>query len=392
MTVLRSIGNAVAEAAVEIGTRPLRAVFAVFAMTLAAGVLVAGVGITESGRRRVQQVFDERRPHQITVTVDPFGLDELAVVASRLRREPGIRAAGLVVRQPTVVQVAPVAASGVPLPSVPLEVMGVDADALDAMVASGDRIDPWQVERGAKVALLGDVAATSLGVDRSTVPLRLDIGSSRFVFGGVASPRQGPSNAPSAVFIPWTVMEELGAEDREATVVVDTDPDLTGEVARRLPVLVDPHRPGAVHVAVAPFPTGLEEAVAEQVGVLAAGVAAVAALIGALTIANTTLLGVVERTPYIGVQRAMGAGRGDIALEVVAEAALLGLLGGAVGGGLGSLGSVLFALSRGWPPVVDYGLVGLVVAGSLGLGALVGIIPAVRAASIPPAQAIRTVV
>ncbi len=388
----RSIANAVAEAVVEIGTRPLRAAFAVFAMTLAAGVLVAGVGITESGQRRVQQVFDERRPHQITVTSDRLDVVELARVVSRLRGEAGIHAAGLVLRRPEVVEVTPVAASGVALPSVPLEVMGVDAGAFAAMAASGGQVSVWQVERGAKVAVLGELAARSLGIDGAAFPLRLDVTSSRFVLGGVVSPRQGPSNASSAVFIPWTVMQELGSEESEAFVLVDTDPDLTDEMARRLPVLVDPHQPDTVQVTVAPFPTGLEEAVGEQVGVLAAGVAGVAALIGALTIANTTLLGVVERTPYIGVQRALGAGRADIALEVVAESALLGLLGGAVGGGLGSLASVLFALSRGWPPVTDYGLAGLVTAGSLALGAVVGVVPAIRAASIPPAQAIRTVI
>ena len=390
--MLRILSNAVAEAVAEIGTRPLRAVFAVFAVTLAAGVLVAGAGIAESGRRRVQQVFDERRPHEITVTVDRLGVHDLALVASRLPGEPGIRAAGLVLRRPEVVEVTPVAASGVALPAVPLEVMGVDAGALAAMASSGGRVSAWQVERGAKVAVIGELAARSLGIDGAAFPLRLDVASSRFVVGGVVSPQQGPSNAPSAVFIPWTVMQEVGSDDLEASLVVDTDPDLTDEVARRLPVLVDPHRPDTVRVTVAPFPTGLEEAVGEQVGVLAAGVAAVAALIGALIIANTTLLGVVERTSYIGVQRALGAGRADIAVEVVAESALLGLLGGAVGGGLGSLASILFALSRGWPPVADYRLVALVMAGSFVLGAVVGVAPAVRAASIPPAQAIRTVV
>ena len=250
-------------------------------------------------------------------------------------------------------------ASGVDLPSAPLEVIGVDAGAFDAMMASGDRIAAWQVERRARVAVLGEVAARALGVSDASVPLRLDIGGTRFVVGGVVAPQQGPSTASSAVFVPWTVMDELGAYEREALMVVDTDPDMTDDVARRLPVLSDPHRPERVRVTVVPFPSGLQRAVGEQVGVVVAAVAAVAALIGVLTIANTTLLGVVERTPYIGVQRALGAGRADVALEVVAETALLGLLAGAVGSGLGSLGSVLFAVARGWPPVVDYGLVGL---------------------------------
>ncbi len=390
--MLNSLSNAVAEAVTEIAVRPLRAVFAVVAMTLAAAILVAGAGMTESGRRRVQEVFDERRPHEITVTVDQAGVEGMEAAVVGLRGQPGIRSAGLLLRQAPVMDVAPLLASGVSLPSVSLEVIGVDATAFDAMMASGHGIAAWQVERRARVAVLGEVAARSLGVDDVSVPVRLDIGGSRFVFGGVVAPQQGPSSAPSAVFVPWTVMEELGAFEREVLVIVDTEADMTDDVARRLPVLFDPHRPERVRVTVAPFPSGLQRAVGEQVAVLVAAVAAVAAFIGVLTIANTTLLGVVERTPYIGVQRALGAGRVDIALQVVVEAALLGLLAGAVGSGLGSLGSVLFAVARGWPPVVDYRLVGLVVLGSLALGAVVGLLPAVRAASIPPAQAIRTVV
>jgi putative ABC transport system permease protein len=123
------------------------------------------------------------------------------------------------------------------------------------------------------------------------------------------------------------------------------------------------------------------------------GVAAISLVVGGLSVVNTMAMSVAERTREIGIKRAIGGPRGRIIRELVAEAGVIGLIGGLIGLGLGAVavvlaneagrasGTVLFELTV---PTALFTL-----AFSTILGMLAGIIPAWSAARLDPVSALR---
>jgi putative ABC transport system permease protein len=97
---------------------------------------------------------------------------------------------------------------------------------------------------------------------------------------------------------------------------------------------------------------------------------------------------VLERRSEIGLRRALGATKGHIRIQFLTEAILLASSGGAVGVGLGAAATAIYAHSQHWATVIP----SLALAGGLGaavaIGAIAGLLPAIRAARMTPTQAL----
>jgi putative ABC transport system permease protein len=149
------------------------------------------------------------------------------------------------------------------------------------------------------------------------------------------------------------------------------------------PSEVDVSQPSAALVARAEAQSALNS--------LFLGLGAVALLVGAVGVANIMVISVLERRSEIGLRRALGATRGQIRTQFLCEAVLLSLLGGIAGVGFGTLVTAGYAVSRDWAVVVP----AVAWAGGLGaamlIGAVAGLVPALRAARLSPNDALRTV-
>lgn len=126
------------------------------------------------------------------------------------------------------------------------------------------------------------------------------------------------------------------------------------------------------------------------------GIASISLLVGGIGIANTMYTAVLERTKEIGVMKSVGAQNKDILMIFLIESGLLGLVGGAIGVGMGIglsklveimaaqfLGTSLIKASFPW-----YLILGAL-AFSFLIGAMSGLLPAKQAASLKPVDALR---
>jgi putative ABC transport system permease protein len=121
------------------------------------------------------------------------------------------------------------------------------------------------------------------------------------------------------------------------------------------------------------------------------GAALLALVVGGLSVINTMLMAVTERVREIGLKKAVGAHVSHILREYLLESVMIGLIGGAIGLLLGW--SVTSLINLGSPNTVlfllTWRLVILSLIFSVGLGAVAGIIPALRASRMDPVRALR---
>ncbi len=123
------------------------------------------------------------------------------------------------------------------------------------------------------------------------------------------------------------------------------------------------------------------------------GAALLALIVGGLSVINTMLMAVTERVREIGLKKAVGAHTRHILREYLLEATLIGAIGGTIGlllgWGITSLVNAATAASNLSLFLVSWRLVIIAIAFSVGLGAIAGIIPALRASRMDPVRALR---
>ena len=118
-------------------------------------------------------------------------------------------------------------------------------------------------------------------------------------------------------------------------------------------------------------------------------VAVISLVVGGIGIMNIMLVSVTERTREIGIRKAIGATPYDILLQFLIEAAIISLLGGLIGIGIGVGGSYLLSAIAGWNTVVNMTAIIAAVVVSAGVGIFFGIYPASKAAALNPIEALR---
>jgi putative ABC transport system permease protein len=171
---------------------------------------------------------------------------------------------------------------------------------------------------------------------------------------------------------------------RAQTAEVDAVQSVLAPTANpEAPNQVDVSQPSEVLVAQADAKAALNS--------LFLGLGAVSLLVGAVGVANIMVISVLERRSEIGLRRAMGATKGHIRVQFMAEAVLLSLMGGAVGVAGGAASTAIYASTKGWQVVVPL----VAWAGGFGaaivIGAVAGLMPALRAARMSPTEALWSV-
>jgi putative ABC transport system permease protein len=173
-------------------------------------------------------------------------------------------------------------------------------------------------------------------------------------------------------------------------VVIETDLGAATLIAEQAPTALNPNAPESLLVNAPRDPKATKDRVQGDVNQLFLLLGLVSLIVGAIGIANVTLVTVMERTGEIGLRRALGASRRHIALQFLAESVALGVVGGIIGASVGILLVVSVAASRDWTPVLDLWLP--LVAPLVGalVGLLAGLYPSIRASRLEPVEALRS--
>jgi putative ABC transport system permease protein len=120
------------------------------------------------------------------------------------------------------------------------------------------------------------------------------------------------------------------------------------------------------------------------------GLGLVALIVGAVGVANIMIISVLERRSEIGLRRALGATRGQIRTQFLSEAVMLALLGGVAGVAAGALTTAIYANTKGWAVVIPVQAWAGGIGAAIVIGAIAGLLPALRAARLSPTEALRT--
>jgi len=240
--------------------------------------------------------------------------------------------------------------------------------------------------------VLGADAASALGIDRADGSVRVWLGNHWFSVVGILQRLPLAPELDRTALIGATVARRLlHAGGSPVQIYVRTDPATVAAVAAVLPATADPAAPQDVSVAdPADALIARADASAAFQG-LFLGLGAVALLVGGIGIANVMVIAVLERRGEVGLRRALGASRKHIGVQFIAEAALLATGGGAAGALIGGFATTIYAGERHWSATVPIPVLLGAVGVALVIGALAGLYPALRAARLAPAQALRII-
>jgi putative ABC transport system permease protein len=381
-------------ASVGLRTRRLRAALSALGIAIGVAAIVAVLGLSQSSANGLISEIDALGTNLLTVTNG----QTLAGQTAELPKS----APAMIGRIGPVTAVQDTGATGANAYRSPL-ISSVDTNALNVQAATLQLLSAvgTSIARGSylnaatqqePVAVLGAQAAQFLGIDQVFAGQRIWVGNQWFYVAGILRPAVLAPEIDTSVLIGFPAAEKyLGFDGHPSTLYVRTQQDQVNAVQSVLASTAAPEDPGEVGVS---QPSNALVARADAQSALSGlflALGAVALLVGGVGVANIMVISVLERRSEIGLRRALGATRGQIRAQFLLEAILLALLGGAAGIAAGVLATAVYASVKHWtvviPPIAWGGGIGAAIA----IGAIAGLLPALRAARLSPTEALRSV-
>jgi putative ABC transport system permease protein len=388
-------GDLAGLASVGLRTRKLRAALSALGIAIGVAAIVAVLGLARSSQAGLLAEISKLGTNLLTVT---NGQDFTGQTVELSDAAPGMtgQLPGVIAVQYTGTIRADAYRSPL-IPPIDTDGLSVDAASLGLPAVAGTSVAQGSYLNAATakepVAVLGAEAAQLMGIDRIWPGERIWVGGQWFYLAGILNPATLAPQIDTSILVGFPAAQTyLGFDGHPSELYVRTvnTPAATTRVDNLLAAQANPENPNEVDVS---QPSQALTAQADAAGAfdtLFLGLGAVALLVGAVGVANIMIISVLERRQEIGLRRALGATRGQIRAQFLAEAILLALAGGAAGDIAGGAATAIYAHAKGWaiviPPAAWAGGLGA----ALLIGALAGLLPAIRAARLSPTQALWT--
>ena len=373
--------------ALGLTSRKGRAALSALGVAIGITAMVGVLGLSESSRADLNDQLDALgtnllvvQPGQDMMGDDATLPDEAVAMIGRV---PTVEAAAATYAVDAAVrktdQVSSAQTGGIAVAAVSPDL----ATAVSAELREGRWLDAATGDYPAVV--LGSTTARRLAVGALDEGVRVWLGDQWFAVVGVLEPVVLAPELDESALIGLGVAAKLWGDDLPPTkVYTRVDPAQVVATRALLGRTASPSAPTEVDVS---RPSDALEAQAtadESLTTLTLG-------LGAVGIANVMVISVLERRREIGVRRALGATRAGIGSQFLTESVLLSLLGGLIGGLLGVGLTTAFAVHQDWGVVLPWQPVLAGLGCSLLVGTVVGLYPALRAASVPPTEALRSI-
>ncbi|MBO4206802.1 FtsX-like permease family protein [Micromonospora echinofusca] len=379
---------------VGLRTRPLRAFLSALGIAIGIAAMIAVVGISSSSRADLDRTLAALGTNLLTVAPGStlFGADaqlptESVAMISRI---------GPVQQVAAVAQLAdtPVYRSD-RIPAPQTGGLGTQAVTLDVLATVGGTVahGTWLNEATARypATVLGAVAAERLGLGAAGPDIQVYIDGRWFTVVGILRPVPLAPELDSAALVGWPAATTYLGLDGHPTRIYTRSAERHVEAVRGvLAATANPEQANEIQVSRPSDALAARQATDEAFTGLLLGLGAVALLVGGVGVANTMVISVLERRAEIGLRRALGATRGQVRTQFLAESLLLSALGGLGGVLLGVVVTAGYALSRDWPTVVPLWVMAGGIGATVVIGAVAGLYPAVRASRLSPTEALAT--
>lgn len=382
-------------ASVGIRARKLRAGLSALGIAIGVAAIVAVLGLSASSQAGLLNEISKLGTNLLTVTNGQTLFGQTA--------ELPIDAPGMIGRIGPVTAVQYTGAvnnanafANPFIPPVDTNALTVDAASLGLPGAVGTTVERGSFLNAATaqepVAVLGAAAAQRLGIDRIYPGERIWVGGMWFYLAGILNQAVLAPEVDSSVLVGFPAAEKyLGFDGHPSEVYLKTVTSQVDAVQSVLAATANPEAPNEVDVSQPSSALVAQADAKAALNSLFLGLGAVSLLVGAVGVANIMVISVLERRSEIGLRRALGATKGHIRVQFMAEAVLLSLLGGVAGVIAGAASTGVYAATKGWqvvvPPLAWAGGFGAAVV----IGAVAGLMPALRAPRMSPTEALWSV-
>lgn len=391
-----------------------RAVASLRAHALRSALSILGILFGVASITAMSSVTEGARLEALSQIGD-LGADTL-VVRVRAATDKGTRleltmdeAARLRSALPGLLTLAPIrnAAMDIPGPSgaVPATIVGTTetyAAAARSTLSIGRALTSLDIAEARRVAVLGAEIAFAVFSGGSPLGERVRIGDDVFEVVGVlearASRKSSRGSSPMlgrdlnrSVIVPWNSIPGPGSQTAidEVLIRLKGSEDVRALAAAARRTMEPSHGREGVEVVVPLEVLKQQQQTQTVFGAVTGATSLICLLVGGVGIMNILLASVTERVKEIGIRRAVGATREDIAAQFLAEGALLSACGGALGLLLGGGAALVIQRWASWPIAAAPAIVLLGFLTSLLTGVAAGGYPAWKAAHLEVMDALR---